>query len=392
MVQDGFIITQGGLNLLAKCLLGKQLVFTRVTFGDSESNGVAVIVNDEDALLLTNLISPKQNLSINGEPTVEGGQVMIPFLVSNANISEGYWMRETGVFARDPDTQNEVLYAYSNVGDKGGWMFPSGGAFVLEQTYVAILAVGNAANISAVVSAETADLTGFATRVELQAGISSAMTALQEHIDSATPHPNATGSEEPEPTVDNAQIALINSRLLQAETNLANLYMQLKTENDLGAQPNLMLVENFTGETVCDNFVQEVTAATAGTSSITISVADGILPGSWYTLSDGVNSEFVQVTSVATNSGTVTVNLASNITNTYTISKTKLYRSTTTIGDGEAYGAGDCLSEIFLFTGTWIGRSETTQYDVLELYLSQASSFELEGDWAFTTDGYFTLA
>ena len=135
MANGGFIITRQGLNCAARALAGQELQFTRVAFGDCESNGTVVTVDDDSAVALTNLINWKQDLPIVASPTVTDGQVSIPFLVSNANVTAGYWMRETGVFAKIPGSDEEILYAYSYDGDKGGWMFPTGGSQVWEQTY-----------------------------------------------------------------------------------------------------------------------------------------------------------------------------------------------------------------------------------------------------------------
>ena len=214
---------------------------------------------------------------------------------------------------------------------------------------------------------------------------------LHDNVNSTTPHPNATSGGSSAATVDEEQITLINSRLMQAETNLANLYMQLNTENDLGVKPNLMLVEDFQGDSVCDNFVQNVTAVSTGSTSISLADDTGLIAGAYYTVSDGVSGEFVQITAIARANDTTTATLASPIENSYTIANTKLYRSTTTFKDGQAYGAGDVRSELFKFIGYWTGQAQKETFS-FAVDLTHREHFELEGDWAFTADGYFTLA
>lgn len=380
----GFVTTELGLNVLAKAIAGKPLRFTRVGLGDSEDGGAIVTIDAADAPEMTGLVNWQKDLPFAGEPTVDGGIAYIKFLVQNTDVTDGFWMRETGIFALDPDTGTEILYAYENRGTVGGWLPPTSSNEIWEQTITAAIAVGNVENITAVVASGL----NFVTHDELQA-----------HIDSTTPHPNLVisgGDSAPAtiaPAIDEEQIAAVTSRLMQAETNIANLYMQLQTENDLGIKPNLMLVEDFSGETVCDNFSQSVTSATTGTRSITLADDTGLLTGSWYTLTDGVNSEFVQIVSIATSGATTTVNISNTITNSYNIANTTLRRSTMTIDDGQAYGAGNLLTEIFKFSHVWSGttanHSSTT---FLSTKLANQNSFDLEGDYAFTTDGEFTLA
>lgn len=383
---EGFITTELGLNALAKAIAGEPLQFTRAALGDSESGGTVVTISADDAANMTSLVHWKKDLPFKGDPVVQGGIAYITFLVQNSDVTEGFWMREIGLFVTDPNTGDEILYAYENRGTKGGWLPPTGTSEIWQQELTAAIAVGNVEHITAVIGSGLI----FVTHNELE-------TQLQAHINSANPHPNLVvsgGDSTPEtPAVDEAQLAAVNSRVQQLETNLANLYMQLSTESDLGLKPNFMLVEDFQGESVCDNFVQDVTTATAGSPVITLADGEGLIAGSWYTLTDGVNSEFVQVVSIATNDTTTTVNLARNVVNTYAIANTKLYRSTMTVGDGQAYGAGDIRSETFTFSRVWTGVAANNSTTVeLTTTLANQAAFTLEGDWAFTSDGEFTLA
>lgn len=388
---EGFITTSQGLNLLAKAVAGKMLRFSRVGLGDSESGGTIVTIGADDAPDMTNLVHWQKDLPISGNPTVEGGIAYLQFIVQNSDVTNGFWMRETGIFAIDPDTGNEVLYAYENRGTKGGWLPPTSTNEIWEQTFTAAIAVGNVENITAVVGSGLV----FVTHDELTNAIQAQVDALQAHIDSTDPHPNLTPATPDAPTepVDEEQIAAVNSRLSQVETNLANLYLQLSTEKDLGLTPNLMLAEDFTGESVCDMFSQIVMGATQNTRVITLDNGTGLIAGSYYTLTDGVNSEEVQIVSIATNNGVTTVNVASNIQNNYSLANTTLRRSTLTVGDGQAYGAGDIRSETFTFTRVWTGTAaNNTATITLATTLANQAAFDLEGDYAFTSDGEFTLA
>ncbi len=374
--EEGLEVTRAGFLLLAKAVAGKQLTFTRVVFGDSIVNNELVEIDDDEIFERTAMVNEKMALPIISVQVLGSGLASITCLVQNAELTRGFTIREKAVFARDPDTGDEILYAYVNSDLKARWI-PSGeSSYIWDFELSVITVIDRATNINAVIDSGLL----YVTQEQFQA-----------HINSTTPHPNAaTGGGG---DIDSVTVQLLNSRISQNEVNIANLFMQLDAETALGLKPNLMLVEDFQGETVCDNFVQDVTAATAGTANITLADDTGLLAGSWYTLTDGVNSEFVQIVSVAKSGSTVTAILASNIANTYNLANTKLYRSTMTVGEGQAYGAGDILSETFTYTRVWTGTAANNSTTLeLTTTLANKAAFELEGDYAFTSGGEFTLA
>ena len=63
--------------------------------------------------------------------------------------------REIGLFAVDPDTQQEVLYAYKCAGENGETIPAGGGADVIEKIFDIIIKVENATNITAVIDGST---------------------------------------------------------------------------------------------------------------------------------------------------------------------------------------------------------------------------------------------
>ena len=403
--KDGFIVTRAGLNVLAKAIAGKQLKFVRVALGDSETNGEIVPVTDEEAFEQTGLINWKKDLPMRGQPTVNGGVANIKFLIQNADVTEGFFMRETGIFVKDTDTNQDVLYAYENIGLRGGWLPPLGGSHIYQQQVIAAIAVAQAQNITAVID----DSLIYVTQSEFQA-----------HIDDTNPHPNipnlaqsvsetnyiwASGSDNnlhPMSISDLTRQALggnasdipqMNSRISQTEVNIANLYTQLNAEQDLGVKPNLLITDDFDNPTNTDFYRQKVITSAAGINNVRVASLDGLHAGSWYTISDGVFNEFVQVTSVARNGDAFVVVFADDIVNTYDLTNTYLYRSTVEVENGVALGAGDSRTAIYPFTETWQGTSadsSATQY--LNTTLANSASFSLSGKWAFSANGEFTLA
>lgn len=401
---NGFIVTRAGLNAVAKAIAGKQLVFSRVAFGDSEVDGVVIPVTDAEAFEQTAMINWRKDLPMVGQPTVSGGVANIKFLVQNADVEEGFYMRETGVFALDPDTGEEILYAYENVGLRGGFLPPVYSNTIWQQENVVAIAVGGAERITAIVDESLL----YVTQAE-----------FQEHIGANKPHPNTPTVEQAVTETDYvltygsdknfhpmtlanftrqalggdaSEIPQLRSRVSQTEVNIANLYMQLDAEHDLGVVPNLLLTDDFDNPDKTDYYREKVITSAAGINNVRVASLAGIHAGSWYTISDGTQSEFVQTTAVAKNGEANVVVFADEIVNTYDLTNTYLYRTTTTAENGTGVGAGDIRSEVYPFTEIWQGTSaDSTSTLTLNTTLANSAAFTLSGSWAFNSNGEFTL-
>lgn len=140
----GLVFTDAGRDILAKAIAGQPLVFTRVALGSGADPGPA------DAL--TGLVSEELNVQIESFEMVGDGTSKIRAVVTNANLDTGFFAREIGIFAQDPDTLVDVLYAYSNAGGQADFMPASGGATVVEQVLDLYAVISNASNVSAVIN------------------------------------------------------------------------------------------------------------------------------------------------------------------------------------------------------------------------------------------------
>lgn len=139
----GLIITNRGRALQAKAQIGTQLVFTRIAVGDGELGGGSI-------LDLTELKHEVKSLSITKIKTLSDGKAVIGTLLSNQDISEGFYLREIGIFAQDPDL-GEILYCYGNAGALAEYIPAGGGADIIEKNIDIITIVGNASSVSAVI-------------------------------------------------------------------------------------------------------------------------------------------------------------------------------------------------------------------------------------------------
>ena len=134
-------LTNAGQALQTKVLAGATLTFTRIVLGDGQLNGQPIAP-------LTALISQKATVEVDSVRVVNTSTAQVAGFFSNADISTGFWWRETGVFAQDPDV-GEVLYGYTNAGDAGDYIPTVADTRVEKYIYCSI----------AVASATTVDIT-----------------------------------------------------------------------------------------------------------------------------------------------------------------------------------------------------------------------------------------
>jgi len=140
----GLLFTAVGRNLQAKAQAGAQLNFTRIAIGDGDLGGTAV----DD---LTALKHQVKSLSITKLKTLAGGNAVVGTSFSNQDVVVGFYWKELGVFAQDPDL-GEVLYCYGNAGASAEYIPPSGGADILEKSIDVVTIIGNATNVSATIN------------------------------------------------------------------------------------------------------------------------------------------------------------------------------------------------------------------------------------------------
>lgn len=140
----GLVFTNRGRNLQAKAQTGEQLLFTRIAIGDGYLGGASIVE-------LNALRNERKSLNITKLRTsLDGASATIGTVLSNQEITSGFYFREIGIFALDP-TQGEVLYCYANAGDTADYIPAGGGEDVLEKTIDLKIFIGNAPNVSAVI-------------------------------------------------------------------------------------------------------------------------------------------------------------------------------------------------------------------------------------------------
>ncbi len=137
-------LTDAGRQIQAKAQAGQALTFTRVGLGD----GAAPAIASE----LLDLVNRRQWLSIQSQLAPGDGTAVLRVILTNVGLAIGFFMRELGVYALDPDTGDEHLYSYTNAGAHPDFMPAAGGATVVEQIFDLITVVGEAENVTAVIN------------------------------------------------------------------------------------------------------------------------------------------------------------------------------------------------------------------------------------------------
>lgn len=104
---EGSFLTRRGLRLIDKLLASKaSLRLTRACAGDG------VLGEDQNPKLFDQLLHQTADLSIAGIYNAEGGEAVMHLQATSLGVQQGYFIREAGVYAQDPD-EGEVLYAYA---------------------------------------------------------------------------------------------------------------------------------------------------------------------------------------------------------------------------------------------------------------------------------------
>jgi len=133
------VLTMDGINLQAKVQSGTLLKFTRVGVGDG------ALREGQHLNTLTNLINYRTSFPINDIKNKGDGTSVVRTIITNKDIEEGFFLREIGLYAEDPD-KGEILYCVANTGMYADFLPPK----TLNSVDIIldlITIVGNAENV-----------------------------------------------------------------------------------------------------------------------------------------------------------------------------------------------------------------------------------------------------
>jgi hypothetical protein len=127
-----------GRELQAKVETGIPLNLTRIKLGDGTESMEAVD-------MLTDLVNPRCILQIS-TAEADNQVATITGVLASSQLSSGFYAREWGLFAMDPDV-GEILYMIT-IDTQPEWLPPSSQTAQITATYAMNIAIANATNIT----------------------------------------------------------------------------------------------------------------------------------------------------------------------------------------------------------------------------------------------------
>ncbi|MCI8641037.1 MAG: hypothetical protein HFJ59_04100 [Clostridia bacterium] len=137
-----YITTQGAI-LAAKTLQAKTLTFSKFQIGDGTIENSSM----ENIKALDDLVNKVVEFDITKISRETDTQITVRGLFKNTDAEDSFYLRELGLYAIDPDTNEEILFAYINYGDEAEYINNSISE-KKENYYNMIIAVGNADNVT----------------------------------------------------------------------------------------------------------------------------------------------------------------------------------------------------------------------------------------------------
>ena len=100
-------LTNKGIDIMIKALAGETITFSKIALGNGDA--------PEDSMTLTDLVNPISAAEI-GLDSIErkDSYVLLSGTLKNADLESGFLWTEVGIFCKDPDGGDDLLYAYCN--------------------------------------------------------------------------------------------------------------------------------------------------------------------------------------------------------------------------------------------------------------------------------------
>lgn len=135
--------TNAGRQLQTRVIAGDTLTFTAIKLGDGT-------MTTEPIAALTDLIHGIITLPVH-EVRRNADYADVTGVFQNAGLSSGFYWREIGIFAADPDYPNDrshdILYCYQNAAELAEYI-PSASSAVIEKIIRVACVVGDAENVT----------------------------------------------------------------------------------------------------------------------------------------------------------------------------------------------------------------------------------------------------
>ena len=151
---SGAIMTKQGRALEAKVTAGIcKLELTKLNVGDGEPHEIES---------MTDLAAPKLDIGISSISPTDAGICDIEGVITNAELEKGFYMRELGIYATDPE-EGEILYAVAT-DSHADYLQAKGSSTTLSVGLHVQVVITNADSVMAII-----DPKGLTTRTDLAA-------------------------------------------------------------------------------------------------------------------------------------------------------------------------------------------------------------------------------
>ena len=151
---SGAIMTKQGRALEAKVTAGIcKLELTKLKVGDGEPHEIES---------MTDLAAPKLDIGISSISPTDAGICDIEGVITNAELEKGFYMRELGIYATDPE-EGEILYAVAT-DSHADYLQAKGSSTTLSGGLHVQVVITNADSVMAII-----DPKGLTTRTDLAA-------------------------------------------------------------------------------------------------------------------------------------------------------------------------------------------------------------------------------
>ena len=136
--------TDAGKAVQTKVEAGSTLTFTKLVLGDGYADSV------DDYKEKTALVEPKITCSIESVTVQDNKFARIKAVFTNVELTEAVAIREAGLYAKDPDTGEDTLFAVA-IDEAADTIPAKGTAAVITKEFNFYIMVGDAENVTATI-------------------------------------------------------------------------------------------------------------------------------------------------------------------------------------------------------------------------------------------------
>lgn len=144
------MLTDNGKNILSKSIANKvPIILSSIALGDGISSNIPITE-------MINIVLKKEIENY----SYDNGQAYVRSTFTNENLSEGFYVREIGIYAVDPDNESELLFSYISSGDnEADYFSPGTGTVILKEIIELATGFSGSQDIHLTIDSSTAMVT-----------------------------------------------------------------------------------------------------------------------------------------------------------------------------------------------------------------------------------------